>query len=72
MVAVLGIGAGLVAVIADADSWANGWFATVDGVDVVAAPVAFSATPASPPATAPELGQHTEEVRAELKARQGS
>jgi crotonobetainyl-CoA:carnitine CoA-transferase CaiB-like acyl-CoA transferase len=49
-------------VFADPNAWANGYFATVDGVDVVAAPVAFSATPAQPPAIAPELGQHTEEV----------
>jgi crotonobetainyl-CoA:carnitine CoA-transferase CaiB-like acyl-CoA transferase len=49
-------------VFADPNAWANGYFATVEGVDVVAAPVAFSATPAQPPATAPELGQHTEEV----------
>jgi crotonobetainyl-CoA:carnitine CoA-transferase CaiB-like acyl-CoA transferase len=53
-------------VIADPNVWANGYFASVDGVDVVAAPVSFSATPARTPARAPELGQHTEEVLTEL------
>ncbi len=53
-------------VIADANVWANGYLATVDGVDVVAAPVAFSATPAQPSSSAPELGQHTEEVLLDL------
>ena len=49
-------------VIADPNVWANGYLAKVDGVDVVAAPVTFSSTPAQPASTAPELGQHTEEV----------
>ena len=57
-------------VVADPAAWANGFFATVEGpegpTDVVAAPVAFSATPAQSPAFAPELGQHTEEVLLEL------
>jgi len=53
-------------VLADPDSWANGWFATVDGEDVVAVPITFSATPGAAPALAPELGQHTEEVLLEL------
>ena len=53
-------------VIADPNVWANGYFANVDGTDVVAAPVAFSATPARPPSSAPELGQHTEEVLLDL------
>jgi crotonobetainyl-CoA:carnitine CoA-transferase CaiB-like acyl-CoA transferase len=53
-------------VVADPNVWANGYFTTVDGVDVVAAPVGFSATPAQPSAVAPELGQHTEEVLLEL------
>jgi crotonobetainyl-CoA:carnitine CoA-transferase CaiB-like acyl-CoA transferase len=53
-------------VVADPNVWANGYLATVDGVDVVAAPVAFSATPARPAAVAPELGQHTEEVLIDL------
>ena len=35
-------------------------------VDVVASPVRFSDTPAGLPATAPELGQHTEEILLEL------
>jgi crotonobetainyl-CoA:carnitine CoA-transferase CaiB-like acyl-CoA transferase len=49
-------------VVADPAVWDNGYLVTVDGVDVVATPVAFSATPSQPAATAPELGQHTEEV----------
>jgi formyl-CoA transferase len=53
-------------VIADPDVWANGYLVNVDGTDVVAAPVRFSATPAQPSAVAPELGQHTEEVLLEL------
>ena len=53
-------------VVADPDVWANGYLATVDGTDVVAAPVSFSDTPARSPSTAPELGQHTEEVLLEL------
>jgi formyl-CoA transferase len=53
-------------VVADPNVWANGYLVNVDGVDVVAAPVAFSATPARTSATAPELGQHTEEVMLEL------
>jgi formyl-CoA transferase len=57
-------------VVADPGAWANGFFATVEGPEgptaVVAAPVGFSATPARPPAVAPELGQHTEEVLLEL------
>ncbi|HLI24814.1 MAG TPA: CoA transferase [Acidimicrobiales bacterium] len=53
-------------VVADPSVWDNGYLAKVDGVDVVAAPVSFSATPSRPPATAPELGQHTEEVLLEL------
>ena len=53
-------------VIADPNVWANGYLANVDGVDVVAAPVSFSDTPAKPSAAVPELGQHTEEVLLEL------
>ena len=53
-------------VFADPNTWANGYFANVDGVDVVAAPVAFSDTPGRTPAIAPELGQHTEEVLLDL------
>lgn len=53
-------------VIADPNVWANGYLVKVDGVDAVAAPVAFSDTPASTSATAPELGQHTEEVLLDL------
>jgi len=53
-------------VFADANAWANGYFTRVDDVDVVAAPVAFSDTPARSPSTAPELGQHTEAVLLDL------
>lgn len=53
-------------VIADPNMWTNGYFANVDGVDVVASPVGFSDTPASSSAHAPELGQHTEEVLLEV------
>jgi crotonobetainyl-CoA:carnitine CoA-transferase CaiB-like acyl-CoA transferase len=53
-------------VIADPNVWANGYLASVDGVDVVAAPVSFSDTAAQPSASIPELGQHTEEVLLDL------
>jgi crotonobetainyl-CoA:carnitine CoA-transferase CaiB-like acyl-CoA transferase len=57
-------------VMADPGAWANGYFTEVDGADgpvtVVAAPVHFSETPACPPSTAPELGEHTEEILLEL------
>ncbi|HEV3226125.1 MAG TPA: CoA transferase [Acidimicrobiales bacterium] len=53
-------------VIADPDTWANGYFVNVDGIDAVAAPVDFSATPARTSVVAPELGQHTEEVLIEI------
>ena len=58
-------------VVADEGMWLNGSFQTVEGddgpVEVVAAPVRFSATPANPPRTrAPELGEHTEAVLLEL------
>jgi CoA:oxalate CoA-transferase len=53
-------------VVADPNVWANGYLVNVDGIDVVAAPVSFSATPAQSSAVAPELGQHTEEVLLEL------
>lgn len=53
-------------VVADPNVWANGYLVNVDGTDAVAAPVAFSATPARPSAIAPELGQHTEEVLLDL------
>ena len=49
-------------VVADDGPWANGYFSRVGGQPVVCAPVRFSATPGSPASTAPELGQHTEEV----------
>jgi len=57
-------------VLADAAMWENGYFATLEGpngpVDAVLAPVRFSATPATPRAVPPELGQHTEEILLEL------
>jgi crotonobetainyl-CoA:carnitine CoA-transferase CaiB-like acyl-CoA transferase len=53
-------------VVADPNVWANGYLVNIDGVDVVAAPVSFSSTPARSSAVAPELGQHTEEVLLEL------
>jgi crotonobetainyl-CoA:carnitine CoA-transferase CaiB-like acyl-CoA transferase len=36
---------------------------------MVATPVDFLGTPSAPRATAPELGQHTDEVRAEVEHR---
>jgi crotonobetainyl-CoA:carnitine CoA-transferase CaiB-like acyl-CoA transferase len=54
------------AVIADPDVWANEYLTHVDGKAVVAVPVRLSDTPGAPPAIAPELGQHTEEVLLEL------
>ena len=57
-------------VMADPGVWANGYLTEVDGPDgpvtVVTAPVQFSETPACPPSTAPELGEHTEEILLEL------
>jgi crotonobetainyl-CoA:carnitine CoA-transferase CaiB-like acyl-CoA transferase len=57
-------------VAADPSVWDNGYLvrgATVgEQDDVVGSPVRFSATPAAPAGTAPELGQHTEEVLLEL------
>ncbi len=53
-------------VIADPSVWENGYLARVDGAEVVAVPVRFGDTPGAPPVTAPELGQHTEEVLLEL------
>jgi crotonobetainyl-CoA:carnitine CoA-transferase CaiB-like acyl-CoA transferase len=57
-------------VLADPGAWENEYFITGDGpngpVTIVAAPVHFSDTPACPPSTPPELGQHTLEVLAEL------
>lgn len=58
------------AVAADPGVWENGYL--VRGADlgvaddVVGSPVRFSATPATVAGTAPELGQHTEEVLLEL------
>jgi len=57
-------------IVADPAVWENGYLTRAQGpdgdVDVVAAPVSFSDTPAVAPATVPELGQHTEEILLEL------
>jgi CoA:oxalate CoA-transferase len=52
---------------ADPQTWANGYFAEVDHPQfgrqrIVGTPVRFSDTPSRPGVTAPELGQHSEEV----------
>ncbi|HET6964745.1 MAG TPA: CoA transferase [Acidimicrobiales bacterium] len=58
------------AVAADPSVWDNGYLIRAAAVgaqdDVVGTPVRFSATPAVASGTAPELGQHTEEVLLEL------
>lgn len=58
------------AVAADPTVWENGYLIRGSEVgvpdDVVGTPVRFSATPAVAAGTAPELGQHTEEVLLEL------
>jgi crotonobetainyl-CoA:carnitine CoA-transferase CaiB-like acyl-CoA transferase len=41
-------------------------------ISMVATPADFHGTPWAPRSAAPELGQHTEEIRAELDARRGS
>jgi crotonobetainyl-CoA:carnitine CoA-transferase CaiB-like acyl-CoA transferase len=41
-------------------------------IAMVATPADFHGTPWSPRSVAPELGQHTDEIRAELNARRGS
>ena len=51
----------------DPGAWENGYFAEVADADgtptrVVGAPIRMSETPLKPAATAPELGEHTEEV----------
>ena len=58
-------------VVADPGAWENGYFAEVTDEDeatqrVVGTPIAMSATPLEPTATAPALGEHTEAVLAEL------
>jgi crotonobetainyl-CoA:carnitine CoA-transferase CaiB-like acyl-CoA transferase len=58
-------------VLADPGAWENGYLRSVPGpggdeVTVPGSPVRFSATPATPAGSAPELGQHTEEVLLEL------
>src|SRR6201997_3733700 len=63
-------------VIADEQFHAAGGIVDVpDGessVSMVATPADFHGTPWAPRSVAPELGQHTHEVLAELKARRGS
>ena len=63
-------------VIADEQFHAAGGIVDVpdaqSSVAMVATPADFHGTPWSPRSAAPELGQHTEEIRAELKARRGS
>jgi crotonobetainyl-CoA:carnitine CoA-transferase CaiB-like acyl-CoA transferase len=63
-------------VIADEQFHAAGGIVDVpDGqaaVPMVATPADFHGTPWAPRSAAPELGQHTEEVLAELEARRGS
>jgi crotonobetainyl-CoA:carnitine CoA-transferase CaiB-like acyl-CoA transferase len=58
-------------VVADRNAWDNEYLVKVPGADgravtVVASPVRFSETPSQPSPTAPELGQHTEEVLVDL------
>jgi crotonobetainyl-CoA:carnitine CoA-transferase CaiB-like acyl-CoA transferase len=63
-------------VVADEQFHAAGGMVDVpDGesaIAMVATPADFHGTPWSPRSAAPELGQHTDEIRAELKARRGS
>ncbi len=58
-------------VVADPQTWANGYFAEgalPDGGTqrVVGLPIAFGDTPGQAPLRAPELGEHTEEILLEL------
>jgi crotonobetainyl-CoA:carnitine CoA-transferase CaiB-like acyl-CoA transferase len=63
-------------VVADEQFHAAGGMVDVpDGesaIAMVATPADFHGTPWSPRSAAPELGQHTDQIRAELKARRGS
>jgi crotonobetainyl-CoA:carnitine CoA-transferase CaiB-like acyl-CoA transferase len=63
-------------IVADEQFHAAGGMVDVpDGesaIAMVATPADFHGTPWSPRSAAPELGQHTDEIRAELKARRGS
>ena len=54
-------------VVADPQSWANGYLAKgehpdLGEVSVIGCPIVFSETPARTAVVTPELGQHTEEV----------
>ncbi len=55
------------AVVADPQAWANGYLVKAEHpvwgeITMVGSPLRMSATPPTPGVTAPELGQHTEEV----------
>ena len=55
------------AVVADQGTWENGYFAQSEDANgdthrVVGTPIRMSATPLKPAATAPALGEHTDEV----------
>ncbi|HEV7361218.1 MAG TPA: CoA transferase, partial [Mycobacterium sp.] len=60
-------------VVADEQFHAAGGIVDVpdgeSGVSMVATPADFHGTPWAPRSAAPELGQHTDEILAELKAR---
>jgi crotonobetainyl-CoA:carnitine CoA-transferase CaiB-like acyl-CoA transferase len=49
-------------IVADPDSWENGYLSAHDGTSYVRVPVAFSDTPAVEPTPPPALGAHTFEV----------
>jgi crotonobetainyl-CoA:carnitine CoA-transferase CaiB-like acyl-CoA transferase len=49
-------------IVADPDSWENGYLSEADGTKYVRVPVAFSDTPAVHPTPPPALGEHTVEV----------
>ncbi len=49
-------------IVADPDSWENGYLSETDGTKYVRVPVAFSDTPAVRPTPPPALGEHTFDV----------